>query len=56
MKDFEMKKLQRERDDWRREAHSKQTLQSWEKFREIRNKIQNAINEKKTNFYKKALK
>ena len=29
--DFEINKLQKERDHWRHEAHSKQTLQSWEK-------------------------
>ena len=46
-KDFEMNKLKREKVDWRQEAHSKQTPQSWEKFRAIRNKI------KKTSFYKK---
>ena len=53
MKDFEINKLQRERDHWRHEAHSKQTPQSWEKFRAIRNKIKKVINEKKTSFYKK---
>ena len=53
MKDFEINKLQRERDHWRYEAHSKQTPQSWEKFRAIRNKIKKVINKKKTNFYKK---
>ena len=28
MKDFEISKLQKERDNWRHEAHSKQTFQS----------------------------
>ena len=32
MKDFEISKLQREKDHWGHEAHSKQTPQSWEKF------------------------
>ena len=45
MKDFEINKLKRERVDWRQEAYCKQTPQSWEKFRAIRNKI------KKTSFY-----
>ena len=53
LKDFEINKLQRERDHWRHEAHSKQTPQSWEKFRAIRNKIKKVINEKKTSSYKK---
>ena len=53
MKDFEINKLQRERDHWRHEAHSKQTPQSWEMFRAIRNKMKKVINEKKTSFYKK---
>ena len=53
MKDFELNKLQRERDNWRHEAHSKQTPQSLEKFTAIRNKIKKVINEKKTSFYKK---
>ena len=53
MKDFEISKLQKERDHWRHEAHSKRTPQSWEKFRAIRNKIKKVINEKKTSFYKK---
>ena len=38
MKDFEINKLQREKDHWRHETDSKQTPQSWEKFRAIRNK------------------
>ena len=53
MKDFEKNKLQSERDYWRHKAHSKQTPQSWEKFRAIWNKIKKVINEKKTSFYKK---
>ena len=53
MKDFKINKLQRERDHWRNEAHSKQTPQSWERFRAIRNKIKRVIEEKKTSFYKK---
>ena len=53
MKDFEINKLQRERDHWRNEAHSKQTPQSWERYRAIRNKIKKVIEEKKTSFYKK---
>ena len=44
MKDFEINKLQRERDYWRYKAHSKQTPQSWEKFRAIGNKIKKVIN------------
>ena len=35
IKDFEIKKLEKEKDHWRHEAHSKQALQSWEQFREI---------------------
>ena len=53
MKDFEIYKLKRERDLWRHEAHSKQTTQSWVKFRAIRNKIKKFINEKKASFYEK---
>ena len=53
MKDFEINTLQRERDHWSHEAHSKQTPQSWEKLRAIRNKIKKVINKKKTSFYKK---
>ena len=53
MKDFEINKLQRERDHQRHEARSKQTPQSWEKFRAIRNKTKKVINEKKKNFYEK---
>ena len=53
MKDFEINKLQRERDHWRHKAHSKQTSQLWEKFRAIRNKIKKVINQKKRSFYKK---
>ena len=53
MRDFEINKLQEDRDHWRREAHSKQTLQSWEKFRAVRIKIKKVINEKKTSLYKK---
>ena len=53
MKDFRINKLQRNRDYWRHEAHSKQTPQSWGKFGAIRNKIKKVINEKKTSFYKK---
>ena len=53
MKDFEINKLKRERDLWRHEAHSKQTTQSWVKFRAIRNKIKKFINENKTSFYEK---
>ena len=53
MKDFEIKKLQRERNHWRHEAHSIQAPQSWEKFRAIRNKIKKVIREKKASFYKK---
>ena len=53
MKHFEINKLQKERDHWRHEAHSKQTSQSWAKSRAIRNKIKEVINEKKTSFYKK---
>ena len=53
MKDFEIKKLQRERNHWRHEAHSIQAPQSWEKFRAIRNKIKKVIREKKASFHKK---
>ena len=53
MKDFEINTLQRERDHWSHEAHSKQTPQSWEKLRAIRNKIKKVVNKKKTSFYKK---
>ena len=53
MKDFEINKLQKERCHWRHEAHSKQTPQSQEKLRYIRNKIKKVINDKKTSFYKK---
>ena len=52
MKDFKVNKLQRNRDYWKHEAHSKQTPQSWGKFRAIRNKIK-VINEKDTSFYEK---
>ena len=53
MKDFKINKLQRNRDYWRHEAHSKQTPQSWGKVRAIRNKIKKVINEKKC-FYEKS--
>ena len=45
IKDFEINKLQREKDHWRHEAHSKQTPELREKFRAIRNKIKKVINE-----------
>ena len=45
-------KLQKEKDHWRHAVHSKQALQSWEKFRAIRNKIKKFINEKKASFCK----
>ena len=53
IKDFEIKKLEKEKDHWRHEAHSKQALQSWEQFREIWDKIKKVINKKKTSFFKK---
>ena len=53
MKDFEINKLQRERDHWRHEAHNKQAPQSWEKFRAISKKIKKIIKEKMTSLYKK---
>ena len=53
MKDFEINKLQRKRDQWRHETYSQQTPQSSEKIRTIRNMIKKVINEKKTSFYKK---
>ena len=49
---FEINKLQRDRDHWRHEVHSKQKPQPWEKFRAISNKIKMVINEKKASFYK----
>ena len=52
MKDFEINKLQRERDHWRHEAHNKQAPQSWEKFRAISKKIKKIIKEKMTSLYK----
>ena len=53
MKYFEINKLQREKDHWRHDVHSKRTPHSWEKFIAIRNKIKKVINDKKTNFFKK---
>ena len=53
IKDFEINKLQRKRDQWRHETYSQQTSQSSEKLKTIRNKIKKVINEKKASFYKK---
>ena len=53
MKDCEINKLQKERNHWRHEAHSKEIPQSWEKVKAIRNKIKKVINEKKTSFFKR---
>ena len=55
MTDFKINKLRRERDHWRHEAHSKQTSQSWEKFRAIKNNIKKVINEKKDKFLQKSV-
>ena len=55
MKDIKINKLQREWDHWRHEAHKNPTNENWGTYRESRNKIKNAIKEKKTQFYGKVL-
>ena len=55
MKDIKINKLQHEWDHWRHEAHKNPTNENWGTYRESRNKIKNAIKEKKTQFYGKVL-
>ena len=55
MKDIKINGLQRERDHWRHEAHKNPTDENWRTYRESRNKIRKAIQEKKTQFYRKFL-
>ena len=55
MKDIKINKLQRERNNWRYEAHKNPTDKNWGTYRESRNKIKKVIKEKKTQFYRKVL-
>ena len=57
MKDSRVNKLQRERDRWRHEGHSKQTPKSWEKFKAIKQNEQNekGYQREKDNFVQKGV-
>lgn len=55
MNSDQIRKLQAERDRLGREAHEKNTDDSWDAFREVRNKIKSTINKSKRSFITSAL-
>ena len=55
MNSDQIRKLQAERDKLGREAHEKNTDDSWNAFREVRNKIKSIINKSKRSFVTNAL-
>ena len=55
MKDIKIDKLKQERDHWGHKAYKNPADENWRIYRESRNKIKEAIKDKKTQFYRKVL-